>query len=95
VQGGQGLRVTAGCRRSDPVSVAMRKSRTAQASGNEPTTGVPRASRTTPGLAGLTSFVLALARYGRCTFDPRRPALTGTCPGTLPLSTNAAGVEQP
>jgi len=58
-------------------------------------TGVPGPAETTPGLAGLTSFVLALARYGRCTFDPRRnPALTGTCPGTLPLSANAAGVEQ-
>ena len=25
----------------------------------------------------------------------RCPALTGTCPGTLPLSANAAGEEQP
>ena len=25
----------------------------------------------------------------------RSPVLTGTCPGTLPLSVNAAGEEQP
>ena len=42
-----------------------------QASGNEPMTGVPRDTETAQGLTGLASFVLALARCGRCTF-PRR-----------------------
>ena len=55
-----------------------------------------RPPEATPRPAGLTSFVLALTRYGRCTLTPAAaPALTGTCPGTLPLSANAAGEEQP
>jgi len=40
-------------------------------------------------------LVLALARYLRRTLTRRSPALTGTCPGTLPLSADAAEVEQP
>ena len=47
------------------------------------------------GFARLASFVLALARCERCTLIGRSPALTGTYPGTLPLSGNAAELEQP
>ena len=40
-------------------------------------------------------FVLALARYGGHVDPAAALTLTGTCPGTPPLSATAAGVQQP
>ena len=63
---------------------------------SESMTGVPRTSGDCARPCGLYVVRLRADALPAPRVDPRRSlALTGTCPGTLPLSANAAGVERP